>query len=174
MPDSKSRPLTPIGYPEDFLKVIGQLESSGGKNIQHSPMQSGIQAGTTAIGRYGLMPNTVKEMINRKRMDNTLTPQLQVLDKLSPDQMKAHIESNPNLEDSVAKDLAIHVLQNQGGDENKAAYSWQMGHNLPSQSITPEKMNDPSGAGGQYVNKFKRIKDQLEKTQEEPENENGE
>lgn len=160
-------PSSKYGYPDDFLKVISQLESSGGKNLNHPVVTApNLQQGTSAIGRYGLMPNTVKEMVNRRRLSGTMTPELQDLDSMPPEALKAHIESNPGVEDQLAKDLATHVLRRQLGDEDKAAYSWHQGHNLPPQDITPQQLNDTSSVGGDYVNKFKRIKESLKKKPE--------
>lgn len=154
-------PTSKYANPGEFLQRIMQIESSGGKNTNHPEMESGIQAGTSGIGRYGLMPNTVKELINRRRQAGTMTPELQDLDQMAPRDMKAHIEANPDIEDDLAKSLATKVLQKQMGDEDKAAYSWTMGHNLNPDDISTEKMEDQSTKGGQYVNKFRRIKEQL-------------
>lgn len=155
MPNSK------YGHPDEFLKKIMEIESSGGTNFAHPQLQRGIHAGSSAIGRYGLMPNTVKEVINRRRLEDTMTPDLQDLDNMPPDQMKQYLESRPDLEDDLAKGLATHVLRKQQGDEEKAAYSWHQGHNLSPQDIKREQMNDPNTAGGNYVNKFRRVKQLL-------------
>lgn len=158
-------PTNKYANPKNFLKTISQLESSGGKNMDYPEVESGIQSGTSAMGQYGLMPNTVKEMINKRRQAGTMTPELQELDGMNPHEMKAHIEANPDLEDQIAKSLALKVLHNQMGDEEKAAYSWTMGDNLSPDDISKEKMNDQSSAGGRYVDKFRRIRDQLAPSQ---------
>ena len=51
---------------KSFLKNISQIESRGGEDMNHPEIKSGIHKGTKAIGRYGLMPNTVGEVLNRK------------------------------------------------------------------------------------------------------------
>lgn len=160
-------PQAKYGYPNDFLKKIEQIESSGGTNTQHPMLQHGIQAGTAAIGRYGLMPNTVREIVNRRRQDGTMTQDLQDLDQIPPERIKAHIEANPGLEDDLARTLATHVLRRQLGDEDKAAYSWHQGHNLDPSEITHGQLNDPSSVGGDYVNKFRRVKDMFKPEDEE-------
>lgn len=160
-------PQAKYGYPKKFLKTISQIESSGGQNYAHPEVHAGIQAGTSGIGRYGLMPNTVKELINRRRQSGTMTPELQDIDSMPPEQIKAHLEANPGLEDQLAEGLATHVLQRQMGDEDKAAYSWTMGHNTPNQQITPDKLNDLTTKGGQYVDKFRKIKELLNKQKPE-------
>src|SRR5260221_13177133 len=80
---------------KDFLQKIQQIESSGGKNLEHPTVEGGIQAGDQAIGRYGLMPNTIKELVNRRRLEGTSTPELQDLSQIDGQSMKQHIEANP-------------------------------------------------------------------------------
>lgn len=156
-------PQTKYGYPNKFLENISQIESSGGTNYAHPELQHGIHAGTSAIGRYGLMPNTVKELINHRRLNGTMTPELQDLDQMHPDQIKTHLEANPHIEDQLAQSLATHVLRRQLGDEDRAAYSWHQGHNKQPGEITSGQINDPSTAGGEYVDKFRKIKEQINK-----------
>src|SRR5271165_5383186 len=165
-------PTNKYANTKDFLEKIMQLESSGGQNTNHRQMQSGIQSGTSAIGRYGLMPNTIKELINSRRQNNTATEEMADVDRMSPKDMKAYVEANPDFEDELASGLAKKVLQRQMGDEDKAAYSWTMGHNLNPSEITPDKMDDDSTNGGQYVEKFRRIKNQMNKTQNQDQDEN--
>lgn len=138
---------------KDFINKIMQIESSGGKDLAHKEMQHGIHEGHRAIGRYGLMPNTVKELINRRRIQGTMTPELQDLDQLSPEEMKVRLESNPELEQQFAEQLGNKVIRQNVGEEDKAAYSWNMGHNLPSSEITSEKLEQSP-----YVEKFRKLK----------------
>jgi hypothetical protein len=154
-------PTNKYATPGPFLDAISQIESSGGKNMDHPMLQHGLQQGTSAMGKYALMPNTVKEIINRRRQAGTMTTDLSDLDQMSPQDMKTKIEGDPELEDELAKSLAVRVLQRQLGDEDKAAYSWTMGHNLSPHDIPDDKLNDMSSKGGQYVDKFRRIKDQM-------------
>ncbi len=42
--------------PNPILDAISQVESSGGKNLNHKTMQHGIHAGMTAGGKYAMMP----------------------------------------------------------------------------------------------------------------------
>lgn len=136
-----------------LLENISQIESSGGKDLKHKEIQHGIHEGTRAMGKYGLLPNTVKELINRRRLTGQLTPDMQELNEMSPEEMKSKIEANPDLEDQLAQQLASHVVERQLGDEEKAAYSWNSGHNLNPQDITPEKLNK-----SEYVQKYRKLK----------------
>ena len=145
-----------------FLGNISQIESRGGEDTTHPEMKSGIHKGTSAIGRYGLMPNTVSEVLNRMRIGGTLTPELDGLRGLGPEDMKKALETNPALEDQIAESLAGRVLDRQQ-DEEKAAYSWNQGHNLTPDAISQRPYKDSD-----YVQKYNAIR---KLTGEEPEGE---
>lgn len=139
---------------KDFLQKIEQLESSGGKNTEHPVITAdNLQQGTRAIGRYGLMPNTVQEIVNRRRLRGTVSPEMLDVSKMNPDDMKRYIESNPGLESQLAGDLANKVITNQVGDEDKAAYSWINGSNLKPDDIQDEDLNNSN-----YVQKYRSLK----------------
>ena len=100
--------------PEDiarFLYYISQNESSGGKNINHKTETSGLHAGDTAMGAYGLMPKTREDAI-----------------KAHPNRLS---ENSSN--DDVAKALAGDILQKAGGDETLAAGMWRKGQYVPKE-----------------------------------------
>lgn len=137
---------------KSFLNNISQIESSGGTNFNHPTINTGIHAGQTAIGRYGLMPNTVSEVLNRMRLNGTLTPELQQLQQLDPDTLKSTLEKNPNLEDQIAGTLANKVLTQQPNEE-EAAYSWHQGHNLK-----PEAIEQKDYQNSDYVKKYDMYK----------------
>jgi hypothetical protein len=135
-----------------FLNNISQIESSGGKNFNHSVVKTGIHAEHKAIGRYGLMPNTIAETLNRMRISGTLTPELKELNKLDTQTLKSTLENNPELEDQIAEALASRVLDRQK-DEEMAAYSWNQGHNLSPNDITQASYKDHD-----YVKKYNTYK----------------
>lgn len=139
-----------------FLKIISQIESSGGKNFNHPMMESGIHQGHSAIGQYGLMPNTVNEVINRMQYNKTATPEILQLRDLDPTSLKKTIEQNSELENQIAQSLAQRVLDRQKGNEEKAAYSWNQGHNLK-----PEAIDSRPYMEHDYVKKFQNIKNAL-------------
>ena len=135
-----------------FLNTISQLESSGGKNTNHAMMESGIHKGQTAIGRYGMMPNTVNEVLVRMKRKGMTSPELQELEGLDPDSLKENLEANPELENQIAEVLADKVLNRQQ-DEGKAAYTWFQGHNM-----TPEKIDTLPYKEHEYVKRYNAIK----------------
>lgn len=135
-----------------FLTNISEVESRGGQDTNHPEIQNGIHAGTSAIGRYGLMPNTVKEVINRMKLRGTLTPEMAELQQLDPVKLKETLEANPQIEDQIAGTLAERVLQRQG-DEDKAAFSWNQGHNLK-----PQQIDAMDYKNSDYVKKYNSLK----------------
>lgn len=135
-----------------FLQNIAEVESSGGQNFNHAEMKAGIHAGDRAIGRYGLMPNTVGEVLNRMRIKGTLTPELQELQQMDGATLKDVLEQNPDIEDKIAETLADRVLSRQQ-DEEKAAYSWNQGHNL-----RPEQIDQVPYKDSDYVRKYNSYK----------------
>lgn len=139
-----------------FLDVISQIESSGGKNLNHPMMQSGIHEGHRAMGKFGLMPNTVTEVATRMERDGTITPEIRALAAMSPVEMKRAIEENTDYEEQLARYLGTHILKNQEGDMEKAAYSWNQGHNL-----TPDTIENRNYKEHDYVQKYKKIRDML-------------
>lgn len=131
-----------------LLKKISQLESSGGTNINHDLMQHGIHTGDRAIGQYGLMPNTIQEVARRNQMKDVLAiPKEELSSKFTPE-----------MENQVARKLAELVLTRSKGDEEKAAYRWNMGHNMPSNRITPEALNQSN-----YIQKYRMLQQLLGK-----------
>lgn len=140
---------------EEFLRTISMIESSGGKNFAHPEMQQGIHAGTSAIGRYGLMPNTVQEILNRMKMEGALPSHLKRYRKMEPEMIKQELEKTPADEQVLAQHLAKKVL-NKFGDEEQAAYSWFQGHNL-----TPEDLAERPYKEHDYVQKYNRFKQML-------------
>lgn len=130
-----------------FLDKIAKIESNSGTNFAHKEIKLGPQKGQTAIGTYGLLPNTVDEIISRSK-----DPELSNLSTMTPQEQKAYLETHPQEERRVAEHLAEHVLAKQGGDQEKAAYAWLHGHNL-----SPEKIEKKDYQSSDYVKKFNKI-----------------
>lgn len=159
--------LDKLDQAAEFLEPISGVESSFGKNTNHRQITSGMHKGHRAIGKVGQMPNTINETINRINMNPNILPEEQelvdeanALQNLSPEELKSVVESNPQLEDYLAQNLASHVLDKQGGDLNKAAYSWLHGHNLKPEII--EKRNYMQDDYVKKFNKFQKILNMLD------------
>ncbi len=133
-----------------FLEAISKIESSGGKNFAHERLNKGIHQGHRAIGSYGLMPNTVDEMIASQKI-NLPIPRQQAIKRMNAAQKKAYLEQYPEAEYAIAEALAKKVGNQYGNDPNKMAYSWNQGHNLP-----PDDPRFESIENHDYINKFKK------------------
>lgn len=137
--------------PEDkFLWNIMQIESSGGKNTNHEEVKSGPLKGHTAMGRWGLMPTTVTDVLNRVKAKGALTEDMKQLYGMDRAKLNEHFVNNPSQELHIARFLARHVLNSHKNDYHRAAYSWLHGHNLTTEKIPDESIN-----GSDYVNKYK-------------------
>lgn len=135
-----------------FLWTIMQVESSGGRNTAHKMVQHGMHAGEAAMGRWGLMPNTVREMVKRAQRSNKSNPALDMVASLDGPKMADYIKKNPQVELSIARSLAQHVMRRQGYNRHKAAYAWTMGHNLFSGEVPTEDL-----ANHPYVKMFDKF-----------------
>lgn len=147
---------------KNFLNRIAQLESSNGTNLNHDTINNGIQAGQRAIGKYGMLNNTIQETLNRQANNDEISPELDDLRGKDQDTIRQQFSQHPEYEQQVASYLANRVLDNQNGDEEKAAYAWNHGHNLSPDRITDDKLDNSD-----YVNKYNGIKQQDEANQAE-------
>lgn len=138
---------------ERFLKLMRYLETSGGKNLDHKPMEEGIHQGDAAVGEYGIMPNTAKEMANRRR----LSGEADDLDKqiLGSPNAQDVLSANPQAQERYAQELAKKILQKTQGDLPTAAAGWLYGHNQSAEQMQEALKRDPV-----YQ---KRIEDALKK-----------
>jgi len=136
----------------NFLNKIAWIESQGGQYTNHKQIPTGIQKGDSAIGTYGLMPNTIDEVVERMQRDGDITPDVaKTQDFDFEEDLKDYIESHPDVEKKIASKLASHVLSKQP-TEDAAAYSWLNGHNLAPSRITPDKLDNSD-----YVQKFRQL-----------------
>lgn len=138
----------PYGHkPEDkFLQTIMELESTSGMNTNHPE--------PSCIGRWGLMTPTIKDMV---RLFDSHNPDMQFAN-LETAQLKQLFKKRPELELHIARILARYVIAKQKGDLVRAAYTWKYGQNIPTTSITDEKlMNEP------YIQKFKEVSGRMVK-----------
>ena len=139
---------------DNFLKTISMNESSGGKNTNHRQMKDGLHAGDSAVGQYGLMPNTIKEMAGRMGKDHPMSKYA----KMDNNAVAQSLKSNPNDEGEVAKFMANHLNDKFKGDQNKMAYSWFQGHNLTDDHFNTSHKDYQNH---DYVKKFNKHKEQF-------------
>ena len=141
---------------DNFLDTISMNESSGGIDTDHEQMKHGIHAGDSAIGKYGLMPNTIKEMAVRMGSDHPMAQYA----KMDSKSISESIKKNPDHEQQIAKFMANHLHDRFGGDESKMAYAWNQGHNLTDKHFSTSHKNY---LNHDYVQKYQKHKSQSEK-----------
>jgi hypothetical protein len=142
---------------EEFLNYISQIESSGGKNTKHPTVHSGVNAGSNAIGKYGLMPNTVRDTVKRGVASGDLPQDMSEIASRDDAGIKNLLSNYPASETMIANSLAHRVL-NKYNDPNMAAYSWNQGTNL-----TPDQIKQRDFMNSDYVQKFGRVQNMLGK-----------
>lgn len=134
---------------EQLLQFIAQIESNSGKNFNHQIINHGLNKGTRAIGTYGLTPATVNDIIKNN-------PEYNNLAALDPEAKKQYLESNPNIENSIAGQLVDTLQKRYSGDPSKIAYAWNHGTYINPNKITPEILQND-----EYTNKFNRLSQKL-------------
>lgn len=162
-----------------LIKALSHLESSGNKNTEHSQMNEGIHAGDSAIGEFGLMPNTAKETATRllKEQPKRTPPEMLGLSPLSPEgqadarfmserdalselsnlpneEIKAALTGNKELEQMIVNKLINQIGAKTNYDPEKAILGWHEGQNKPKDFYTPEVL-DNSGRVKVFREKFK-------------------
>lgn len=142
----------------EFLNKIAKMESDSGRNINHEVVSSGPQKGQHAVGSYGLLPVTIKDVIKRAQLQGNMPTDWKQFDNLTDDQIRNKILERPDLENQIAQSLAGRVLTKQHNDPNRAAYAWNHGTNLSY--LPDDRLEDD-----QYANKFKHLKNQLQPQQ---------
>ncbi len=90
-----------------FLLAISGVETNNGHNLNHKMVtnKASLQFGATAIGAYGLMPNTIRML------------------KRDPEKFKF----NSMYEKKVAKEYALQILKAAKGCPLKASVLWLKG-----------------------------------------------
>lgn len=112
-----------------LLEKIGQLESSGGVDTDHETVKVGPQAGDTAIGEYGLMPNTLSELKNRYPSDITKG--------MSKEELEERAKNDPEFAKTMAATMVSYLKDKRGLSDEEAAAAWESGHNLKPDAIKP-------------------------------------
>lgn len=147
------------GELDPFLLKISKIESDLGKNMNHKTIDKGIHKGDTAIGRYGLMPNTVDDIIsNYNNRQSALRyklgrdyadPELEALKNMSKDEYNQYLLENPQTETRLARYLALMLQHRMQNDPRRMAYGWHQGSSYRKRDISDQSLDDNF-----YVNRF--------------------
>lgn len=103
----------------EFLKKMSLIESSGGQNTNHPQVNTGINAGTSAVGEYGIMPLTAQTLDKKYGINQ--------LQDMNPDDISDKLSDNPELQQRLAETFASKLLSQ--NPTETAAYKWQYGQN---------------------------------------------
>lgn len=146
-----------VEQPLPGLKYIEMIESSGGKNMNHKMVRYGLNAGTKAIGRYGLMPMQVLDTIKYDKNLATEYPKfLSYNHKKDAKTIADALKTNKDLENKVANSHWKRLHDRFDGNEHKMAYAWLNG-------ITGTlKSNRDAIHGSDYVKKYNRYKKMMD------------
>lgn len=131
--------------PDEILAILKKIESDNGKNFNHPLIQHGVNRGTNAIGNYGLTHGVVSDFAKQN-------PNYSYLEQFDPNQKKQYLETHPEDEQFIAKDLVSKMLQRYQTPE-QVAYAWNHGTSIPASKITPDILNKDN-----YTNKFIQLK----------------
>lgn len=125
-----------------FKKLISFLESSSGKDTDHKLMASGIHRGTSAMGEYGMMPNTAQHMARVNIRDKKSTPLDEVVANIDPSQIEEVLSSNPNKTKEYVNAYMDRVL-NSSNSMKDAATKWMAGPNASEKTMDRVDKNNP-------------------------------
>jgi hypothetical protein len=131
------------------LESIKMIESTGGKNLTHKPITEGLNAGTSAYGKFGLMPLQIVETAKNDPAISNKHPELLKMHYLhDQDKIKDYVKHHNGLEDELANSHWNRLDKKFEGDKNKMAYAWIKG-------ITGTmKADDNEVKNHDYVKKF--------------------
>lgn len=119
---SLQKPLN--NFKEKMLRTVASVESGGGKNYNHKMVDYGINAGTAAIGHYGLMPITAKEIIQNHPV---LSRKYKNLLSLAPGDLKKELEKSPKAQYEIAGAHLDNLTKIFGKDPKKIGMAWIRG-----------------------------------------------
>lgn len=151
---------------EEFLRAISMLESSQNTNTDHKIMDSGIHAGDSAVGEFGIMPNTVRELAKRlKRRDHRLQldsqfkgdPEIERFadPKIPQNELQQEMLNNPEIANRAARYMH-RLVETRFQDPDKMAYAWHNGHNTD-----PEKLSEDVLSKNEYVQRFRKLRNSV-------------
>lgn len=118
-----------VSQEHPLLGAIGQIESSGGRNVDHQRMESGIHKGMKAGGMFGMMPHSAAFILKK---DPELANKYPELASAADDVDTHHAKFTKafNEDPEVAADFAVAAFKRRQGktkNDHMLAYSWLNG-----------------------------------------------
>jgi hypothetical protein len=119
----------PIHQPAQYssqkmLHAIADVESSGGKNENHAAGGGPIHGNEHAFGKYGLMPETIRETIH---MNRDLATKHSKAMRLKGTDLNHYMQDNPGLEDQIATKHLSRLEHHFGQNPSTIGYAWLNG-----------------------------------------------
>ncbi len=105
------------------LRSIADTESGNKDKASHETVMTGLNAGSSAIGRYGMMPLTVKDLVAKK---SSLNKYKNVL-KYSDSQLADFMHKNPQFQKEVASVHYDRLSNIFNGNLAHIAHAWLNG-----------------------------------------------
>lgn len=139
------------------LKYIEMIESSGGKNTKHKLVTSGLNAGTKAIGKYGLMPLQVLETIRKEpKLAEKYPDFVNYHHVRDQNKIAQKFKEDPNFENEIANTHWQKLHSKFDGNESKMAHAWLNG----IQGTIDASLDQISNHD--YVKKYKKYKKMMQ------------
>jgi hypothetical protein len=120
--------VVPSATPHPGLEPIAYMESRNGRNQRHKLVTWGLNSGTKAVGKYGLMPLTVHETAKHDSTIGRMYPEFKTLDPIKDhDKYEKILLANPQVQDHIANSHWGRLTRTFGKDKNRAVYAWKYG-----------------------------------------------
>lgn len=145
-----------LSMKQKILKAIKMVESSGGKDTNHAMVSHGLNANTKAVGSYGLMPITIKEVVSKHPDLSQKYRDIAAADK---HEIPALMEKYPKIEKEVAGALYDHLAKDLGHDPSKIGFAWLNGKTGAMRAIKSGQNIDEHW----HVKKVKKAFDKISK-----------
>lgn len=150
---SESKPL-PFVRNSQFihlmLRTIASVETNSGENLNHKIINTGLNKGTRAYGRYGITLILIKETAKLDKNIDSLYPELK---NLALNKIEAYAKKRPELEERIARSHLLRLQRHFGNDPSKIGYAWLSGISSTYKRIKHKKRFDNHW----YVNKILKI-----------------
>mgnify|MGYP003148583337 FL=1 len=149
-------PSTPQ-FVDQIISSISQVESSGGKNLNHKKVRTGMYKGQTAMGEWAIMPGNIDPTINssgsRNRKDSWInfSEFKELYPEITPDAAGIELlKQNPAAQRLIVNNQVSKNLT-KTGDHRQVASIWFTGKRIKDAG---EVKDDTGTTALTYLEKF--------------------